>query len=169
MATLFRCPGWISTVAAPKETINFKRNHNYLLKFIFSFFWEGRGGGIKCDIQLWHKYRKVRTVPSLTTIFVYVWINTGNRGSTLVKVLWYKLKGRWFDPNWCKWIFHWHKILPIALWPSASNRKEYQEHFLGVKSGLCVRLTTLPPSCAVVTKSGNLNFLQPSGPLTPGL
>jgi hypothetical protein len=28
----------------------------------------------------------------------------------------------------------------------------------------CVRLTTLPPSCAVVMKSGNLNFLEPSGP-----
>jgi len=26
-------------------------------------------------------------------------------------------------------------------------------------------LTTLPLSCAVVTKSGNLNFLEPSGPL----
>jgi len=26
-------------------------------------------------------------------------------------------------------------------------------------------LTTLPPSCAVVTKSGNLNFLEPSGPV----
>jgi len=26
-------------------------------------------------------------------------------------------------------------------------------------------LTTLPTSCAVVTKSGNLNFLEPSGPL----
>ena len=25
--------------------------------------------------------------------------------------------GRWFDPSWCQWIFHWHKILPIALWP----------------------------------------------------
>jgi len=24
----------------------------------------------------------------------------------------------------------------------------------------------LPPSCAVVTKSGNLNFLEPSGPVT---
>ena len=29
----------------------------------------------------------------------------------------------------------------------------------------CVRLTTLPPSCAVVMKSGNLDFLEPSGPL----
>jgi hypothetical protein len=26
-------------------------------------------------------------------------------------------------------------------------------------------LTTLPPFCAVVVKSGNLNFLEPSGPL----
>jgi len=47
----------------------------------------------------------------------------------------------------------------------ATNRKEYQEYLLGVKSGRCVRLTTLPPSCAVVTKSGSLNFLEPSGPV----
>ena len=33
------------------------------------------------------------------------------------------------------------------------------------KGGRCLRLTTLPPSCAVVTKFGNLNFLEPSGPL----
>jgi len=26
-------------------------------------------------------------------------------------------------------------------------------------------LTTLPPSCTVVMKSGNLNFVEPSGPL----
>jgi len=46
---------------------------------------------------------------------------------------------------------------------SASNRNEYREYFLGGKGGRCVRLTTLPPSCAVFTKSGNLNFLEPSG------
>jgi hypothetical protein len=28
-----------------------------------------------------------------------------------------------------------------------------------------MRLITLPPSCAIVMKSGNLNFLEPSGPL----
>jgi hypothetical protein len=33
------------------------------------------------------------------------------------------------------------------------------------KCGQHVRLTTLPPSCAVVKKSGNLNFLEPSGSL----
>ena len=30
----------------------------------------------------------------------------------------------------------------------ASNRNQYQEYFLGCKGGQCVRLTTLPPSCA---------------------
>ena len=49
----------------------------------------------------------------------------------------------------------------------ACNRSEYREYFLGVKIGRCVRLTTLPPSCAVVTKSGSLNFLEPSGPALP--
>ena len=48
---------------------------------------------------------------------------------------------------------------------SASNRNEYQEYFLGVKGVRCVTLTTLPPSCAVVMKSGNLNFLETCGPL----
>jgi len=48
---------------------------------------------------------------------------------------------------------------------SASNRNEYQKHFLGGKGGRCVGLTTLPPSCAIVTQSGNLNFLETSGPL----
>jgi len=28
-----------------------------------------------------------------------------------------------------------------------------------------MRVTTLPPYCAVVMKFGNLNFLEPSGPL----
>ena len=33
------------------------------------------------------------------------------------------------------------------------------------KGGRCVRLTTLPASCAFFMKSGNLDFLEPSGPL----
>jgi len=37
--------------------------------------------------------------------------------------------------------------------------------FPGGKGGRCVRLTTLPPSCTIVMKSWNLNFLETSGPL----
>jgi len=42
-------------------------------------------------------------------------------------------------------------ILPPHYDPgvdSASNRNEYQEYSLGGKGGRCVRLTTLPLSCA---------------------
>ena len=35
----------------------------------------------------------------------------------------------------------------------------------GGKGGRCVRLTTLPPFCAVVMKSGKLNFLEHCGPV----
>ena len=48
---------------------------------------------------------------------------------------------------------------------SASNRNEYQVYFLGCKGGRCVRLTNLPPSCAIVMKSGKLYYLEPSGPV----
>jgi hypothetical protein len=37
--------------------------------------------------------------------------------------------------------------------------------FPGGKGDRCVRLTTLPPSCAVFMEFGNLNFLETSGPL----
>ena len=65
-------------------------------------------------------------------------------------------------------IFHWNKNLPIAVWPwSRLNLKQkwVPGVLLGGKGGRCVRLTTLPPSCVIVMKCGNLNFLEPSGPL----
>jgi len=57
-------------------------------------------------------------------------------------------------------IFHWHKILPIPLWPQSRISL-----FPVGKGGRCLKLTNLPPSCAVVMKSGNFNFLEPSGSL----
>jgi hypothetical protein len=45
------------------------------------------------------------------------------------------------------------------------TENEYKEYFLGDKGGRCVGLTTLPPSCATVKKSGSLKLLEPSGPV----
>jgi len=50
-------------------------------------------------------------------IFQYPPMRLGDRGSTVVKVLCYKSEGHWFDPSWCQWVLHWHKIFPITLWP----------------------------------------------------
>jgi hypothetical protein len=86
----------------------------------------------------------------------------------VVKVLCYKSEGRWFNPRWCHLIFFFFLSFRLHYGPgvdSASNRNEYQEYFLGGRCGWCIRLTTLPSSCAIVKKSGNLNFLEPSGPL----
>jgi hypothetical protein len=51
-------------------------------------------------------------------------------------------------------IFHWQPFRPRCgpEVDSACNRNEYQEYFLGGKSGRCVGLTTLPPSCAFCIK-----------------
>ena len=34
----------------------------------------------------------------------YYW-GIGDRGGTVIKVLWYKSEGRWFDPRWYHWNF----------------------------------------------------------------
>jgi len=59
-------------------------------------------------------------------------------------------------------------ILPVALWPWGQLRLQQKcvpGVFPGSKGGRCVKLTTLPPPYAVVMKSGNLNFLELSGPI----
>jgi len=81
----------------------------------------------------------------------------GGHGSTVVKVLWYRS-----IPAGVIGFFIDIKSFQSRYGPgvdSASNRNEYQEHFLRGKAD------NLPPFCVVVTKSGNLNFLEPSGPL----
>ena len=58
-------------------------------------------------------------------------------------------------------------VVRISQWhnPSGRTMAPGLTQLLTKMSTRCVRLTTLQPSCAVVMKSGNLNFLEPSGPL----
>ena len=48
----------------------------------------------------------------------------------------------------------------------SASKNEYQD-IPGGKGGRCVVVTTLPPSCASVKKSGSLNLLDPSRPRRP--
>ena len=83
----------------------------------------------------------------------------------MVKVMCYKSEGRWFDPKWC----HWN--LSLTLNPSVRTMTmgstqpltEISTRSISAwdKGGRYVRLTILPPSCAVVMKSGNLNSWNP--------
>ena len=86
----------------------------------------------------------------------------------LVEALRYKPEGGGFDARWCHWNFSLTQSFRPHCGPgvdSASNRKEYQEYFLGGKGGRCLGLTALPCPCADVLKYGSLNLLEPSGPV----
>ena len=61
----------------------------------------------------------------------------GARGGLVVKALRYKPAGRGFDSRLCHWNFSLTYSLRSHYDPgvdSASNRNEYQVHFLGVKA-----------------------------------
>jgi len=59
-------------------------------------------------------------------------------------------------------------ILQAPLWPwgrLSLYRKKSTRNISCGKGGLCLGLTTLPPSCAECLKSGSHNVLEPSGPV----
>ena len=87
-------------------------------------------------------------------------ISVGTRAGQLVQATSRKVAGS--IPDGLVRSFHCHNPSGAGV-DSASNRNYYQEYFLGSKGGRCLGLTTLPPSCAVCLKYGNLSFLEPSG------
>ena len=59
------------------------------------------------DRKISMKSSKVTSVLNLLSEFNFGLFRsyTGDRGGTVVKVLCYKLEGRWFDSRWCHWNF----------------------------------------------------------------
>jgi hypothetical protein len=93
-------------------------------------------------------------------------LSYGARGGVVVNALRYKRACHGFDSRWCHWNFSVTYLLLVALWPWGRlnlKQKWVPDVFPGGKGGRCVRLSTSPPSCAVLMQSGNLNFLEPSG------
>jgi len=89
------------------------------------------------------------------------------RNAFLMSLL-YKSEGRGFDYRWC----HWNFSLTYSLRPhygpgvdSTSNRNKYQECFLGVKAAGAQGWQLYHFHVPIVLKSGNLNLLEPSGPV----
>ena len=72
----------------------------------------------KCLLFYLNIFRLINSWTTSKDLFFSIHIGKmeGGRDSTVVKVLYYNSEGRWFDPSWCQWIFHRHKILLIALW-----------------------------------------------------
>jgi hypothetical protein len=131
-----------------------------LLEFCEQLFYVGRSC-IAFTVQFWNSYHSIlgtRKIGLDRDLFIYVYLyiiclnfSLGARGGAVswgtalqagrsrVQFLMVSLE------------FFTYITLPTALSPwvdSASNRNEYQAHFLGGKGGRCVGLTTLPPSCA---------------------
>jgi len=82
---------------------------------------------------------------------------------------------KWTD-TWRQWLTDNSIMEHISVWEAdnssankeslCSSRNPRVRHRVH-KSGRCVRLTTLTTSWAIVTLSGNLNFLEHSGNLGP--
>jgi hypothetical protein len=94
---------------------------------------------------------------SLSTLKIFIIIyslcdkTVENAVAELVQALRYKPEGRGFHSRWDEYDFLMTYYLRSPCGPgfdSASNANEYRGIFPGDKGGRCVRLTTLPLSCA---------------------
>jgi hypothetical protein len=120
-------------------------------------------------LELWNKLhfeeKKLR-VYTMFKMFSTCICWMGDRGSTVVKVLCYKSEGRFSIPAGVIGFFIDIKSFRSHYGPgvdSSSNRNEYQEYFLGVKSGRCVRLTTYHHPVPLSRNLGTLTSWNPPG------
>jgi len=90
------------------------------------------------------------------------YITLGDRGSTVVNGCTTNRKVAFSIPDGVIGVFHWHNPSDRTMFLGSTQL--LTEMSTRSKNGRRVRLTNLPESC-VVTKSGNVNFLEQSGPI----
>jgi len=97
----------------------------------------------------------------------YVPASKRDHGSTVVKVLCYKSEGRWLYLSRCQCTFHWQNSSnrTMAMGSTQCLTEMSTRSISWGQRPSVPKANNLPPSCAVVTKSGNLNFLEPFGPV----
>ena len=78
----------------------------------------------------------------------------GDWGRVVVKALLYKSVGPGIGSK------QWQLTFPCAPGFDSASKNEYQD-IPGVKGGRCVRVTTLPPSCAECLEIWSLNRPEP--------
>ena len=100
----------------------------------------------------------------LSLFTVYTSIKFGAWGSVVVKALRYKSEGPGIDSK----LGIYSVAADISLCPEvdSASKNEYQDIPRG-KGGQCVRVTTLPPSCAECLEIWDLNRPEPSRPHRP--
>ena len=54
---------------------------------------------LKFKTEQYTSQLKIMPLYIFTYTYIYIYIYIWDRSSTVVKVLWYKLLGRWFDPS----------------------------------------------------------------------
>ena len=93
---------------------------------------------------------------------------SGDRSGTVVKLLCYKSEGRWFNPRWCHWIFHWHNP-PDHTMAQGSTQPLTEMSTRRISWGwmwpvrMADNLTTSLCRCHEIWEPSL--FLEPSGPL----
>jgi hypothetical protein len=112
-------------------------------------------------------------------IYIYIYmcvcvcvcvVGGGDRGSMVVKVLFYKSEGRWFDPCWCQWNFsliYNPSDRTVALGSTQLLTEMSTRTFYWDKGGRCVRLTTYHHPVPLPCNLGTLTSLNPPGHSRP--
>ena len=113
-----------------------------------------------------HEWLNISTI-LLIILLVYFCIHGGTAVAQWLRYCATNRKVAGSIPDGIFGIFHWHNPSDrtMALGSTQPLTEMTIKRISCGKFDWCVRLTNLPPSCAVVMKSWNLNFLEFSGPL----